>query len=115
VSSIIDIINATAFVAYIGLATLALVRMTLRIMTYYILGNEPSVILRRDMILLGTLLIIFGMPVAIQFFGAGDWFAEGGPLRLPYTIFRDIIGVGGLAYYVWVEYFIIGRPGKEDA
>jgi hypothetical protein len=110
---IIQIINAVAFVAFIALTALAVVRMALRLILYWAQDNSPSVILRRDIALLGALLFTFGAPTIIQFFGWGDLFFEGGTLRLPYTIVRDVIGVGGLAYWVWVEYFVIGVEGKE--
>jgi hypothetical protein len=111
----VDIVNAIAFVAFVGLAVMAVARMALRIVLYYTQGKRPSVVLRRDFALLVGLLFVFGAPVVIQFFGWGHLYFEGGALRLPYTIVRNIIGVGSLAYWVYVEYFVIGQDGKEDA
>jgi hypothetical protein len=109
---IIGAINAVAFVLFVGLAFLAVMRMALRMVIYWATDNSPSVILRRDFALMFALLFSFGAPVVIQFFGWTQFF-EGGGQRLIYTIVRDTIGVGGLAYWVWIEYFVIGQQGSE--
>jgi hypothetical protein len=111
---ILDIINGITFVLFIAMLALVVVRMTLRWMAYFLIDRRPSVILRRDLLLMADLLFVFGAPVVIQFFGWGQYFFEGGALRLPYTIVRDVIGLAGLAYWTWAEYFVIGRPGREN-
>lgn len=112
---LLEVINSITFVLFIALMALAVVRMLIRVFTYRFTGRKPSIILRRDIALMASLLLAFGAPVVIQFFGWGGLFFEGGSLRLPYTILRNLAGLTGLAYWVWAEYFIIGKPGKEDA
>lgn len=114
VDNLTDIANGVTFVIFIALTALAVVRMILRVAAYYMVERRPSIILRRDLALLADLLIVFGAPVVIQFFGWGFLFFDGGSLRLLYTLIRDFIGLAGLAYWVWAEYFVIGVPGKED-
>lgn len=107
-------LNLVAFFAFLGLGVLAILRMTLRVINYYKHGNRPSIILRRDIALMTGLIMALGAPIILQFLGLGELFFEGGPYRLAYTVARDGIGLAGMAYWVWAEYFVIGAPGKED-
>lgn len=112
---LLEVINSITFVVFLVLMTLAVTRMLIRVYAYRFTGRRPSIILRRDIALMGSLLLAFGAPVFIQFFGWGDLFFEGGEYRLIYTILRDLAGLIGLGYWVWAEYFVIGKPGKENA
>ena len=113
VDEAIQLVNAVGFLLFVALLGLAVVRMTIRIVFYRIAGREANIILRRDLTLLGSLLVVFGTAAAIRFFGWSDAFAGGWP-RLLYLTANDLIALGALGYWVWAEYFVIGRPNKEN-
>lgn len=112
--NIIEGVNLVAVVIFFVLMALAIFRMGLRVINYYRHQNRPSIILRRDIALMGSLFISLGLPLFIQAVGMGDLFFDGGPLRLEYTLVRDILGLSGMGYWVWAEYFVIGATGKEE-
>lgn len=110
VEQLTNLVNAVGFIGFVALLGLAVVRMLIRLMFYRRVGREASIVLRRDFALLGALLAVFGAAAFLRFFGV-EFTPEG---RLAFIIFSDILALGSLGYWVWAEYFVIGRPNKED-
>ena len=111
--SVTNLVNAIAFVAFVGLLGLAVVRMLIRMLFFRRIGRTASILLRRDLALLGALLVVFGSVAFIRFF-QWDVFLEHGWPRLLYIAASDILAIGCLAYWVWAEYFVIGKPPPKE-
>lgn len=111
---LIDILNATGFIAFVALLGAAGARMLWRLYSYWRMKSRPSIVLRRDFSLLVALFLVFGSAALIRAFGLADELASDGPLRFFYLLAANVIANGALAYWVWAEYFVIGHPGKED-
>jgi hypothetical protein len=113
---VIHIIEAISLIAFVALLSLAVMRMTIRVIAYKFTGRRPSIVLRRDLALMLSFLLVVGMPIFIGFFQLEDVFFEGAPPlnRLLYIILRNGIAIAALGYWVWAEYFIIGQEGKEQ-
>ena len=113
VDQAVVIANAIGFIGFVSLLALAVVRMAIRLIFYTVTGREASIILRRDFTLLGSLVMIFGFSAIARYAGWYDYLSSGWP-KLIYIIVSDVIGISSLGYWVWAEYFVIGRPGKEE-
>ena len=114
--AVIDIIEAASLIAFVSLLSLAVMRMVIRVIAYKFTGRRPSIVLRRDLALMLSFLLVVGMPIFIGFFELEHLFFEGAPPlnRLLYILARNGIAIVALGYWVWAEYFIIGQEGKEQ-
>lgn len=111
----INVVEAASLILFVALLSLAVMRMSLRVIAYKLVGRRPGVILRRDLTLMLAFLFVVGVPIFIGFFQLEYLFFEGAPAlnRLLYVIVRNGVAISALSYWVWAEYFVIGRPGKE--
>ncbi len=110
----LEIVNALGFIIFLGMLALAVVSMVMRVMLYSRIGRRASIILRRDLALLSSLLFVFGSLALIRFFNIELLLEVGWP-RFFYVVATDIVALSALGYWVWAEYFVIGKPDKEDS
>lgn len=108
-----DFLNFAGFLLFVALLGAAVFRMGVRLRAYRQLQKQPSVILKRDFGLLGGLFFVYGTLAAIRFFDLVRFIQE--PLwGFLFILLSDIIAIGALGYWTWVEFFVIGHDGKED-
>jgi len=110
---LINIVNAVGLGVFVLLLAAAAGRLAVRYATYRLEGVRVGVILRRDVILLGALALVFGSVILIRALGWSDFVASHSEVRLAYIVASDIVALGALGYWTWAEYFVVGKPGKE--
>lgn len=107
------VLNAIGFVGFVALLGAATFKMAVRLVQYHWTGRRPSIILRRDILLLGGFFAVFGSAAVIRFFGWNDTLESNVGLRFLYLLAVYCISLGSLGYWTWAEFFVIGHDGKE--
>lgn len=105
--SFLEIFNILSLIIFVGLGTLAAIRMVWRFKNFIQYGIPVPVLLKRDIILFITFCTYFGTALIALLIGAQGLSKE--PL---WVIPRGVMVLLAMAYWVWVEYHLEDGKGK---
>src|SRR5690349_16678730 len=107
--SVQESINAFYFICYFGLIMAIFFRIGVRYALYKILNVVPPYLIKRELVLWGTVGLVMGLFLYMRAAGASPLALRSNFLWVNGT---SLVVIFGLAYYAWVEWFEIEK--KRD-
>lgn len=101
-SEALQILNLLAFMTYLVLSGVILAVLISRYNLYRRAKERIPVLLKRDIVLFGAIVILFGESLLIRSMNITIFIADDWP-RLVFILQQNIIGIGALVYWAKVE------------